>query len=496
MDLILSLPLEISGQLLSAWLDIDDVGRLDAASCSKKCHPAWEVLLASQFVTHPNNKAVELWDLCESYTPATARLFLNWLEKRKVKVSKFILFDEAEFNLPLFCDPVVWKHLRIAESIVNSSTKKCWNMSLAYAASFQNCPNVEQLDLSNCNLAEDSLEFILSCCPRLKNLNVTRPKLTAADCSIAKHCHQLTTLEISFCELSGDALGAIGRGNPHVHTLILNDCVEFNDDGSIALQAVMHFPNLRHLGMRNCFWPFSPGRFAVHCPLLEAIELFNTTHVTSNYIQHIRIFGNDNISDIGITALAQGCKLLQVVELRTLERITHLSVRVIAENSSAALREVLVHNCKSVLTDYSFAYLASHDHGCRATLEKVDIAGCNAAAKEIMLDGTHNLLHCCPRLTLLGLDADTLTEAEQLQFGEEFDTVVFLYRHWSEFENIDVNEDEEEEIGGNDDEGEFEFAHEYGWDADQGEGWDDEDDDNDDDDDDDEGDDWEGGKEY
>ena len=76
MEAISNLPSDISGSLLSNWLDIVDIGELDSAVCCSKVRTLFLQLLASEFVVHPNS-------LQNINIPLGS--FMYWLSLRQVK---------------------------------------------------------------------------------------------------------------------------------------------------------------------------------------------------------------------------------------------------------------------------------------------------------------------------------------------------------------------------------------------------------------------------
>ena len=482
LDDILSLPGDISGQLLSNWLDIEDIGKLDSATCNTTNRGSFLQLLASEFVIHPN----QYQDI-----DIHSGLFLNWLSLRQLKLISIALSDAfGDFHLI----PPDWSQLQTLEFNLNFESK-LWSMSESFAALFINCPKLEVMDLGPCYLLEESLGKILQGAPHLKHLNIIDRDSPRSNSVIAEYCHELTGLKLSSDALDGKILGEIAQSNRNLQTLSLYDC-KLLVNASLEEHAIMHLRNLRCIELDALREDETILLFAKHCPQLESISL-NTDYsvhdatvaqlaklcpnlkrlslecvwnITNNGLRSIgehcskleflRIFGNRHVTDEGIATLTKGCSKLHTVELRSLPLITDRSILSIAENCSATLITLLlVNNCRAMSVSQALTHILQHD--CVKNMTLLDFAGCPS---DEACSAVREIVQRCTRLMHIVLDSSLSIEKEINEIQSTNENVQFSFLDEIEFLEVDVHpndydideEEEEEEVDSEEEESEEE----------------------------------------
>jgi hypothetical protein len=221
-------------------------------------------------------------------------------------------------------------------------------------------------------VGEGAVDLAMKCGPNLKHLSIDE----RASCvggmtndlafALAQHCQRLESLEVSFERYSLPS-------------------ERFTDVGFIALTESCR--GLKRIALHNCDGVTDRSLYALaaNCRELEEITL-------GGY--------NENVTDGGMVVVFETCTQLQRLKLSSkLLKVTDVSTAMLATNCHAITHIKL----SRAMSDASLASLAQ---GC-PLLQEVDLHRCSS----ISARGLAQLLAACPRLQQLVLPQSLQVEA-------------------------------------------------------------------------------------
>lgn len=218
------------------------------------------------------------------------------------------------------------------------------------------CPGLKEIDLSWCNITQESLFHLARHCPDLEKVSVRSCYIT--DRSVAfllGHCAHLSKLSLAWCKsLTDKTLKTIAayqgplrvfdmRGNERVSAKGLNAlfkekntfevvhlkrCTHVDDQVLEALSGSAH--TLARLNLRGCdhggkLTPRGLARLLEKTTMLESLDLAWHAYLDDGVLQtlgtHVKglrkidLSGCVNITSLGLNALFEGCPKLEKVIL-------------------------------------------------------------------------------------------------------------------------------------------------------------------------------------
>eukprot|EP00899_Mesostigma_viride_P002176 jgi/Mesvir1/1195/Mv17687-RA.1 len=215
----------------------------------------------------------------------------------------------------------------------------------------RSCPGLRAVDVSFCDIGDESIQVLAESCRDLLHLAVSccyRVK-DASMASVATHCRMLEALDATQTGMSDEGITHIAQGCCHLRRL--------------------RVPSVTDAAL---------GQVAAHCPQLELLDLWSCNHVTNAGIKqiaagcpHLRqlVAWEEGVADEGVVALAQGCPGLSRLSLGSTS-VTDEGVSAVARHCPQ-LRRLELQNCKGV-TDASITLVARN---C-VQLECLVVAGC------------------------------------------------------------------------------------------------------------------------
>jgi len=118
----------------------------------------------------------------------------------------------------------------------------------------QSCPNIEELNLSQCKRISDATCAALSShCPKLQRLNLDScPEITDMSLKdLAAGCPLLTHINLSWCELLTDnGVDALAKGCPELRSFLSKGCRQLTDKAVMCL--ARYCPNLEAINLHEC----------------------------------------------------------------------------------------------------------------------------------------------------------------------------------------------------------------------------------------------------
>jgi hypothetical protein len=118
----------------------------------------------------------------------------------------------------------------------------------------QACPFLRQLNLSDCNLTDESV-IAIGCCIKLKSLqlNGNQNVTTSALFQVALNCHEIEILELATLArgVSNELCETIASNMPRLRELNLNSCYNITDQALVSLKACQKLSVLQIAEARN-----------------------------------------------------------------------------------------------------------------------------------------------------------------------------------------------------------------------------------------------------
>ncbi|CAI0406494.1 unnamed protein product [Linum tenue] len=217
--------------------------------------------------------------------------------------------------------------------------------------------NLERLNLNGCQkISDKGIEAITSCCRKLKifsiywNVRVTDVGIN----HLVENCKHISDLNLSGCKnVSDKSMQLIANNYPELTSLNLTRCIKLTD---VGLQQIL-----------------------LKCSLLQTLNLYalssftDKAYRTISNLPHLRFLdlcGSQHLSDEGLTCIAK-CKDLVSLNLTWCVRITDVGVIAVAKGCRS-LEFLSLFGIIGV-TDKCLEVLSSC---CSNTLTTLDVNGC------------------------------------------------------------------------------------------------------------------------
>ncbi|RWR78963.1 F-box/LRR-repeat protein 3-like protein isoform X1 [Cinnamomum micranthum f. kanehirae] len=270
----------------------------------------------------------------------------------------------------------------------------------ALATLKQGCKSLETLDVSNCpNVSHDGLSSLINgavCLRQLILVNCT-PVTHALATSLVK-LPKLQVIKLDSCHVTCSGLKAIGKGCISLEELSLSKCSGVTDEGlsflvtkhkglkklditcctkitDISVSSITSCSNLTSLKMESCSLVSKEAFVLIgqRCHLLEELDLTENEIDNEGFsidlpFVNIKI-QSVGITDCGIAAIAQGCPMLQIINLAYCKDISDDSLRSLS--TCSRLNTLEIRGCARV----SSVGLSLIAVGCKQ-IAKLDVKKC------------------------------------------------------------------------------------------------------------------------
>jgi F-box and leucine-rich repeat protein 2/20 len=214
----------------------------------------------------------------------------------------------------------------------------------------QGCPLLQSLVGANCDrICDESIRVIGLSCQGLLTLDLQECYNLSDIClsAIAETCTSLQSITFSGQKMfTADGLIAIGLGCRELLTIKIRACYRVSDTGYSGFFQGQGTSLLQSICIYARFTDLSLIAIGLACPALINIEL--------------KVIGYDRkITDNGVSAITQGCPLLQSINLQEFDEITDASIIAIGFGCPRLLT-LQVKDCNRI-TDIGMCALAQ---GC------------------------------------------------------------------------------------------------------------------------------------
>lgn len=376
---ILRIPHSLAGLIMTTWINIRELSRLDSAFCNFESRPAFLTTLGSGQVVYPNiPDPIQLL--------ATIPFLIRWLNSKRILMYTLELTPQSlDSELDAYVKIVAGKLRHV--SFHNFKENANSIISLFDAREFSNLRSM-QFSFSDLPTSMDMkihLHFMQSTLKEMRFKRCTNLGTTLFEDNCLPN---LAILSVSSCQVSAPFISAVASCCRNIEFLNLNDCGTICDEDilsiarncvSLRLLSVTKQPGLTDVAMEE---------LSTRCPRLMVVDIVGCTSLT----------------DRTITALATNCKQLESIYMRGNSNYTNASMQVLAEHAGATLEVLDVVNCDNISAESVEKLLA--------TCEKVMILyfgdeGGHANYSETAICG---VLSKCDKLEKLSLEVSPVSD--------------------------------------------------------------------------------------
>lgn len=284
-NILCKLPVEVVRQILSAFLNLADIVRLDSASLVRSDRE--QIQLRYQGTT-PTNVGHLIINLQAA----------QWLTSRAVSLHFIMLSHSMIDGWSTELSPM----MREVKSILVYPGIS-FDCSRANDV-FGNCSQLQRISLKHCKVQSDALQVIMSLCPQLRELDLTNADVRIIGPLLSS---RLTALTLSMSKLvDDDTIIAVATACTNLRILMLDHCHKCT---RVSVDAIAtNLPQLQQLGLLG--WRDLPDQsitsLVASCTDLRGIHFANS----------------DMLSSGGIFALAAHCQRLELFSLNCCEQVT------------------------------------------------------------------------------------------------------------------------------------------------------------------------------
>lgn len=362
-------------EILTTWLTLVDIAKLDSAFCSHKCRPVFLQEMASEpavYGGYPmdarNSDKIELFTqwiaareifVKELFTDSSLVLTSKYYEYGGQELRKLYLthhYEPGLVDLEQALDIIArncaklkelgilslngfdsghfvalsrlhhLQHLNINDTIILDPD--------ALQQALTKWSDLRTLEAALCDLLDADLVQLAECCPKLQRLHVTRcDGLTdTAICAVATHCHHLTELDIQGTNVTDVTVREIALNCAHLQVLLAGECMEISDDSILLLS--QRCSQLHTLDVRRSYTSdVSLHSLAAHNAQLRYLDISECA----------------DISEEGIITLATRCTLLESLHLSA-DQVTLQTLQLLGDRAVVSNHHLPGHGMDAMIT--------------------------------------------------------------------------------------------------------------------------------------------------
>ncbi|XP_039127389.1 LOW QUALITY PROTEIN: F-box/LRR-repeat protein 3-like [Dioscorea cayenensis subsp. rotundata] len=192
------------------------------------------------------------------------------------------------------------------------------------------CNKLETLLLESCSLiTEKGINLIGACCANLEKIDLTDCDVSDTALKGLSKCSGLMFLKLGLCQNVSDiGLAYIGSGCGELRELDLYRCIAVGDEGLAAL--VTGCKKIKKLNVCYCTQITDQGM--KHLSRLEELK-------------EIEIRGLTQVTSLGITAIAIGCRSLAKLDMKHCDSVDDVGFLALTQHSEF-LRQMNISDCR------------------------------------------------------------------------------------------------------------------------------------------------------
>eukprot|EP00899_Mesostigma_viride_P016607 jgi/Mesvir1/24948/Mv16922-RA.1 len=263
------------------------------------------------------------------------------------------------------------------------------------AAIAWHCRGLTALDVSQCELHDESIRAVAEACPGLMRLVMQCwPVSDDSLVALGQHCHQLAELDAAFTAVTDVGVTALVTNCPRLRRLIVSHSITADGIAKVAA----HCPLLEHLGINMCQFVTDDSikKIADGCPRLRRLDAVfcgikdegltalgdkckELCHVNVEMtgvsdasilacanncprLLHLDVSRCYMVTDVGIRWLAQKCKQLEYLSVARCPLVTNAGISMVAKNCPW-LRTLIVNEAGA--TNIDIGAIGAHCHELR-----------------------------------------------------------------------------------------------------------------------------------
>lgn len=336
MNMLLRFPESLAISMLTNWLHLTDVVKVDSAHCNHTSRAKF-LSLAYREETVYKNVSYHQGDTDTYFDTVVRRL--NWLHFKGAVLSELNLLQITAYEVEVHhtCLQVLQRAgpalLRIN---LNGMCASSENMTELIAAVGEHCPNITVVGINSCSLGDGQLGPLLRHCKHIVNLYIRHVKSSLAPFA-GEICANLKTLEIVWTAITDVDFITFIDACSALTSFSVDGCRQLTDAGVIHM--IHHCPQLQHIRLGGEMGLSSDVivQLAINCRNLTALRTYSA------------------YNDETLQTLAQYCPQLTSLIVDLCEGITDTSVVMLAENCT---RLHTLHLTGANITDASLFALA------------------------------------------------------------------------------------------------------------------------------------------
>lgn len=250
--------------------------------------------------------------------------------------------DVKQINLE-FAQDIEDKHLELLK-------KKC-------SSSLQ---NLEILNLNGCQkISDKGLEAITYACSNLRVFSIYwNGRVTDVGTQhLVKNCKRVINLNFSGCKnISDKSMQLVADAYQELESLNITRCTKLSDSGlqyilrkcsslkSLNLYALSSFTDEVYKNMSL----LSQLRFLDLCGAQNLSDLGLVCIAKCNYLVYLNLTWCVRVTDVGVTAIAEGCTSLELLSLFGIVGVTDKSIEALSRSCSGTLKTLDVNGCINI----------------------------------------------------------------------------------------------------------------------------------------------------
>lgn len=255
----------------------------------------------------------------------------------------------------------------------------------------QNCRDLRSIDLNHGTTITDSgIEALAHGCVKLEyiDLEACTALTDNALTSLGKHCHALTHVNVSSINLTDTGISDLASGCPHLKSLFLHGCESLTETSfsiigrqclelsSLGVKINVNDAGLIALTLRHSPFQYNQSNVWLMLPELGQ-EYYGLTVIDMR--------GNKNVTDAGITALAESCPYLKDVDFASCPDVTDSSMIALGQHCRGLTKANVDYNRN--ITDHGIVSLCK---GC-SDLQRLCVSYCKVCIETTLVEVA---IHC------------------------------------------------------------------------------------------------------
>ncbi|KAJ4786862.1 F-box family protein [Rhynchospora pubera] len=301
-------------------------------------------------------------------------------------------------NCEHMTDSGVLSILQKYPNLYHLNLASCSSVNVSILSGLKSMCKLGSIKLDGCKVTASGLKSLSNSCISLKELSLSKcPGVTDEGISVimAKH-KDLVKLDVTCCRyITDESLSAITSSCTSLVSLRMESCTKLSSEGFRLIG--QHCPKLEELDLTDNDLDDEGLRSLASCHNLVSLKIGICLRITDNglipvgqscpRLQELDLYRAIGITDKGVSAIADGCPHLEMINMAYCTNISDESLKFLSKCSKLCILEI--RGCLQV----SSVGISAIAAGCRL-LSKLDVKKCcevNDAAMFSLARYSHNL---------------------------------------------------------------------------------------------------------